>query len=92
MTTEVAYHSDGYGPARPAVNVKVGVPGPAFWPAAFDALPVADGRNRKLVDDKIDRGRAEVTPLAFFTRVDALRVKHADPLAPAVEGEAAVKQ
>lgn len=34
MTVSVAYHADGYGPARPAVNVKCGSP----WGAAEYAL------------------------------------------------------
>lgn len=34
--TTVTYHRDGYGPARPAVNVKVHVTGRDYWPDAFD--------------------------------------------------------
>lgn len=40
---EAAYHADGYAAARPAVNVKVRVPGFRFRSDAVDAaLPLAD--------------------------------------------------
>lgn len=32
MTTAVAYHAEHGQPARPAINVKLHVPGAAFWP------------------------------------------------------------
>ena len=36
MTTEVTYHRDGYGPGRPAINVKVHWAGAEVWPPELE--------------------------------------------------------
>ena len=35
---DVKYHRDGYGPARPAINVKLHVAGIDYWPESIDFL------------------------------------------------------
>jgi hypothetical protein len=63
MTVSVAYHSDDYRPARPAVNVKVHVPGADYWPDVFRSVPpIAPdgliGDYEPLVEEAHDRIRA----------------------------------
>lgn len=48
MDTKVTYHADGYGPARPAINVKCHASGLDFWPPEFHALPEAADRCQEI--------------------------------------------